>query len=332
MSTFDNDLLRVVRGEQTERVPFWEVWFMREGALSREIMGGPADTVEKEIALAQRMGWQHLRIDGVDAGLPRTYRTASDGTERYSPEGALHSLAQLEEIPPLDLDYLSQHVAGRVEAANENGLAAIAYAPWCFHAVATSMGLLNFAYKTVDDVDFLHAALEFVEERNRVAIREVLIPLGVDAVLFDGDCAYRNGLMVSPRVFRELTKSRTAKTVAPLREAGIPYTFHSDGQLDDVIPMLVELGFSAVHGIEAMANDLADIKRRFGHMITLMGNMDITFLGMSSVEHVREATRRMLDTGSPGGRYVAACNTSPEDFIPVENYLAFAEEIVAYAG
>jgi uroporphyrinogen decarboxylase len=198
--------------------------------------------------------------------------------------------------------------------------------------VATSMGLLNFAYKTVDDIDFLHAALEFVEERNRVAIREVLIPLGVDAVLFDGDCAYRNGLMVSPRIFRELTHNRTAATVALLRQAGIPYVFHSDGQLDDVIPMLVELDFSAVHGIEALANDLSDIKRRFGRAITLIGNMDITFLGMSSVEQVREATRRMLDIGAPGGRYVAACNTSPEDFIPVENYSAFVEEIHAYAG
>jgi hypothetical protein len=332
MNAFDNDLLRTLRGERTERVPFWEVWFMRDGLLCRQILGEPADTVEKEIALAQRLGWQHLRIGGVDAGLPRTYRSVGDGTERYSPEGALHSLDQLEEIPPLDVDYLTHHVAARVDAAHEHGLAAIAYLPWCFHAVATSMGLLNFAYKTVDDIDFLHAALEFVEERNRVAIREVLVPLGVDAVLFDGDCAYRNGLMVSPRIFRELTHNRTAATVALLRQAGIPYVFHSDGQLDDVIPMLVELDFSAVHGIEALANDLSDIKRRFGRAITLIGNMDITFLGMSSVEQVREATRRMLDIGAPGGRYVAACNTSPEDFIPVENYSAFVEEIHAYAG
>ena len=330
MSTFDNDLLRALRGEPTERVPFWEVWFMRGGDLCRRIMGATVDTIEDEIALARRLGWQHLRIDGVDAGLPRTYRKVDGGIERYSPEGALYGLDQLEEIPPLDLEAVSQDAAARVQAAHENGLAAIAYVPWCFHAVATSMGLLNFAFKTVDDVDFLHAALEFVEQRTRIALREALIPNGVDAVLFDGDCAYRNGLMVSPRVFRDLTQDRTAKTVAPLQEAGIPYVFHSDGKLDDVIPMLVELGFSAVHGVEAMANDLADIKRRFGEAITLMGNMDITFLGMSGAGRVREATRTMLDIGSPGGRYVAACNTSPEDFIPVENYLSFVDEIHAY--
>ena len=331
MGAIYNDLLRALRGEPVQQVPFWEVWFLRSGGLCRQIMGETVETARQEVDLARRLGWQHLRIDGIDAGLPRTYREIGVGVERYSPEGALHSLSQLEEIPPLDLDTLSRDVAERVAAAHANGLAAIAYLPWCFHSVATSMGLLNFAYKTVDDIDFLHPLLEFVEQRNRIAIQEVLIPHGVDAVLFDGDCAYRNGLMVSPRVFRELTQERTAETVAPLREADIPYTFHSDGKLDDVIPMLVELGFSAVHGVEAMANDLGDIKRKFGSNITLMGNMDITFLGMSSVDDVRQATRRMLEVGTTGGRYVAACNTSPEDFIPAENYLAFAEEIHAYA-
>ena len=73
-----------------------------------------------------------------------------------------------------------------------------------------------------------------------------------------------------------------------------------------------------------------DYQGAMDDFITLMGNMDITFLGYSTVEEVRTATRDMLAAGAPGGRYVAACNTSPEDFIPVENYLAFVEEIHAY--
>ena len=323
----------MLHGEETDRVPFWEVWFLKEGELSRQIMGGPVDTVEKEVALSRRLGWEHLRLGAVSDGLPRTYGQIGDGTERYSPQGGLHSLAQLEEIPPLDLDAVAAHVAPSVQAAHEAGLAAISYLPWCFHSTATSMGLLNFAYKTVDDIDFVHTVCEFVEERSRLALREVLIPLGIDVVLFDGDCAYRNGLMVSPTIYRQLVFARTARTVSLLKEAAIPYTFHSDGKLDHVIPMLIELGFCAVHGVEAMANDLGDIKARFGRDITLMGNMDITFLGYSTVEEVRAATRTMLEIGPAGDRaYVAACNTSPEDFIPVQNYLAFADEILPLQG
>ena len=161
----------------------------------------------------------------------------------------------------------------------------------------------------------------------RAAVEQVVIPARPDFVLFDGDCAYKTGLAVRPETLRELTCERTRGTVELLREAGILYTFHSDGKVDDLLPMLIELGFAGVHGIEAQANDLADIKRRFGRDITLIGNMDVVFMSEATAPQVREATQRMLETGCPGGRYVAACNTSPLDYIPRENYLAMADVI-----
>ena len=33
---------------------------------------------------------------------------------------------------------------------------------------------------------------------------------------------------------------------------------------DEVIPFVIKLGFSAIHGIEAAANDLGKIKDKFG--------------------------------------------------------------------
>ena len=39
-------------------------------------------------------------------------------------------------------------------------------------------------------------------------------------------------------------------------------------------------------------------------------------------------TRRMLDIGAPGGRYVAAWNTKADDNIPPANRLAYRDEFV----
>jgi uroporphyrinogen decarboxylase len=213
------------------------------------------------------------------------------------------------------------------EAAHAHGIAAVLYLPWCFHTITTTVGLGALGLAVYDDRERLHDAFEWVEQRSRRAIKEVAIPSGVDLVLFDGDCAFKTGLMVRPDIFRELVFERTARTVELLKDAGIPYVMHSDGKLDELIPMLVELGFAAVHGVEAQANDLAEIKARFGRQITLIGNMDVVFLAHADISQVREATLTMLRTGSPGGRYVAACNTSPLDYIPQENYVAFAQTI-----
>jgi len=326
--TFSNNLTRTLRGEDTGKVPFWEVWYAM-GGLAEKVLGEPVRGMEGEIKFARAMGWENLALWAAVSGPPSAGGTASDGTGHYV-QGGFYDLAQLDDLPPPNTDETATKNEPRIRAAHDAGLAAIMYLGWCFHSVATAMGLENFAYKTVDDIDFLHAAFEFVEEQNRKIVRDVVVPLGVDAVLFDGDCAYKTGLMVSPKVFRELVFDRTAKTVAPLKEAGIPYVLHTDGKLDDVIPVLIELGFSAVHGVEAQANDLGDIKARFGRRITLIGNMDVVFLTHATQEQVRAQTKKMLDVGSPGGRYVAACNTSPMDYIPYENYLAFADTIRHY--
>lgn len=324
-----NNLIRTLKGEKTDKIPFWEVWFLERGELARKVLGGCIDCVEKEIEVAKHFGYDCARINGVARPLPGNMGLTSEGKEHYI-GGGLHDLTQLENLPPLDIDKIRREMSGKVKKIHDVGLAAIMYQPWCFHAVNTSMGLENFSMKVYDDIDFLHAAFDYIEDSNRLMIEEVAIPLGMDAVMFDGDCAYKNGLMISPEIFRELVFERTKNTVAPLKEAGIPYTLHSDGKLDEVIPVLIELGFSGVHGIEAAANDLKDIKERFGKDITLIGNMDITFLGYATLDKVRTETKKMLDIGSPGGRYIAACNTSPEDFIPLDNYEAFAEVIRNY--
>jgi len=328
MPTIDNNLTRVLRGENTGKVPFWEVWFCNYG-FAHECLGGIPKTPEDFLPFVRRMGWEYLTEGGGGRGAPTSGAEASDGTSHYI-QGGFHSLAQLEDVPPLDLDEIGSRVEKRLQFAHAHDLALIVYMPWCFHSIATAMGLEALSYKLADDIDFVHTAMEFIEEANREIAREVLVPLDVDVVLYDGDCAFKNGLMVSPPVFRELVFDRTARSVAPLKAAGIPYVLHSDGKADDLLPILIELGFSGFHGVEAVANDLGNIKARFGKDITLIGNMDVVFLTHASPDEVRKATREMLDTGAPGGRYIAACNTSPMDYIPIENYAAFVDTILEY--
>ena len=148
-----------------------------------------------------------------------------------------------------------------------------------------------------------------------------------DAVLFDGDCAYGSGLMINPDDLKELTYDETEKTVTLLRQFDIPYTLHSDGKLDDLIPMLVDLGFSAVHGCEKQANDLEDLVDRFGDDICWIGNMDVVFLTHASIAEIQDETEKMIQCGSRKKRFIAACNTSPLDYIPDENYRAFCDVI-----
>jgi uroporphyrinogen decarboxylase len=325
VGTEDTRLMRALRGRPTDGVPFWEVWFAMPG-LARHIMGEPVEDLPTRVRFARRMGWEYLTV-GVPSRHPGGGSgTASDGTTHYVQQGK----APLEELlarPDPDLSRAAEEVAEVVRVAHDEGMLAIAYVLWCFHSASITLGLEHLAYLAYDEPEYLHAYFDWFDEFSRRAIREVVIEQGVDVVLFDGDCAYKNGLMMRPDMFREFVFERTRQTVAPLREAGILYTLHSDGKADELLPMLIELGFSGFHGVEAQANDLGDIKRRFGREITLIGNMDVVFLTHASAPEVRAATERMLRVGMEGGRYIAACNTSPLDYIPYENYLAMVDVI-----
>jgi hypothetical protein len=318
-----------LRGISGDAVPFWEVWFAKYEMLERRY--GPRGDIGSWIRMAHDLGMAALQVGWLDTvgGLFRTAE-ASDGTSHYA-GGRLESLEQLERIWPPDWRRLQDEAAGKLARVREAGLAGVLYVRWCFHGICTAMGLESFAYRLHDDRPFLRAAMRWVEERNRQGIRQFVADLRPDAVLFDGDCAYKTGLMVSPADFRDLVFDETRKTVAMLGELGIPYAFHSDGKLDDVLPVLIELGFSACHGCEKQANDLGHLVEAFGDDICLVGNMDVGFLARASVDEVRRETEAMLQTGSRRGRFIAACNTSPLDYMPDENYLAMCEVIRDFA-
>ena len=63
--------------------------------------------------------------------------------------------------------------------------------------------------------------------------------------------ARQKGLLFSPRSWRELIKPRLARLFAPFREAGAAGDpVHSDGQIRNILPDLVEIGLTALNPVQ----------------------------------------------------------------------------------
>ena len=320
----------LLRGQPSRTVPFWEVWFAMVDMQRKH--WGDWEKVESHIAMAAALGNAAVPVGFVNTNVGFAHmRDAAKGAGKYL-GGLLRSRQQLDERPLPDWAADIERFRANQAKVRAAGLLGVLYLPWCFHTVATGMGLEHLCMALYDDFAFVRDCCAWVEERNRAAIRQVVAAVRPDLVLFDGDCAYKTGLMVSPAMFRELTFEQTRQTVALVRELDIPYTLHTDGKLDEVAPMLIELGFAAVHGCEKQANDLGQLVARFGGDITLVGNMDVGFLAAATPAEVRRETEAMLRLGSSRARFIAACNTSPKDYIPEANYRAFCETIAGFAG
>lgn len=320
-------LMTLLHGGRVAKPPLWEPWFMMK-RLRDEVYGGwagmCADLDHAAVCTSSpntRSVWRaHVDADDPDV--------AASGV--WYGGGALRERSQLASRGLADYDaQLAEQSPWLIESAGL-GRARWVVLPWCFHAVATSMGLEGFALACYDEPAFVREAMAWVEQRNRDAVDRFIAQVKPDFVLIDGDCAYRTGTMIDPAMLRDFTFEQTAKTIDRVHALGLPVAFHSDGKLDEVIPMLVELGVAAVHGCESQANDLAELVERFGDSIVLCGNMDVVFLAEASPEAVRSRTLEMLRIGSRKGRFAAGCNTSPLDYIPAENYQMFCRTIRDY--
>lgn len=318
-------MLDLFSGKTGNFVPFWEVWFCMFDFCNRHY--GSYDIIENRIKMALDLGMDAIILDFIDTNVHFGQNsTDTTGISHYQ-NGTLQSLEQLAEKPLPDWSNCTKKLMSDRKKVAAAGLLCSIYLPHCFHSANISMGLENLAMRLYDDPDFVKKYLQWVEGRNCIAIDEVILKAQPDFVLFDGDCCYKSGMMIDPQLYRDLTFDLTKNTVARLKKLNIHYAFHSDGKADDLLPMLIELGFSAFHGCEKQANDLEHLVEKFGDSICLVGNMDVVFLKNASPDEIKSETQKTIKTGRKKGKFIISCNTSPQDYIPDQNYLTFSQTI-----
>lgn len=191
-----------------------------------------------------------------------------------------------------------------------------------------SVGLERFCLLLRDRPDFVGRLLRRRARDNmrwvRRAAEERLCPLFWIAE----DVGGKNGLLFSPQWLREHFIPALSTLVKPLHAAGIKVIFHSDGNVMEILPDLIDAGIDGLHPIEPLADmDIALLKERFGSELVLVGNVDCgRFLPSASPQEIREAVRECRQKASDGygGHFIGSSGELHSD-IPLENVFAFCD-------
>ncbi len=317
-------LMALLRGERVAKPPFYEPWFAM-GRMLQEHYDG------EYLNMAADLGHAAAPCGGTDVGLNFVKQIERiEATGVHYEGGTLRRVEQIRQAPEPDYDAQVEPLLARRRQIADAGRACWMIIGWCFDRMSANMGLEHLAMAFYDEPEFMHEAMRTYEARNRKAVEKVVAKIKPDFVLYNGDCAFKNGPMVAPDMIREFCFEPSRKTVEMVRDLDIPFAFHTDGQLDHIIPILLDLGICAVHGCEKQANDLRHLVETFGDDIVLCGNMDVVELKNATVEQTRDMTIRMLETGASKQKFIAGCNTSPQDYIPMENYQAFCRTVAEW--
>lgn len=146
--------------------------------------------------------------------------------------------------------------------------------------------------------------------------------LGADILLTGDDYAFRDRSMMSPKHFKEFVLPYLEKAVAIAKNNKLPFIKHTDGNLWDIMDMIVGAGIDGLHPLEPVAGmDIGKVKQLYGNKIAVVGNVDCTYiLPHGSENEVIDAVKETIAKASPSGGHIISSSNSIHYGVKPENY------------
>jgi len=163
----------------------------------------------------------------------------------------------------------------------------------------------EFAYHIADEPDKVKAeAARMVDEAIRNA-ETYARHGGLDGFGLCADYCFNTGPFLSPNRFAEFITPYLARLTRAYRDLGFYVIKHTDGNIMPILDQLVQTGPHALHSLDPQGGvDIAEVKRRVGEQVCLIGNVNCAKLDTGSNEEVIASTRYALRHGMPSGGYI----------------------------
>lgn len=154
---------------------------------------------------------------------------------------------------------------------------------------------------------------------------DCIIDLGVDMVHVSDDWGAQRGLLFSPDTWRRMIHPYHKVVADRVKERGCFLSLHSDGNINAVLPGIVDLGYDVVHPWqEAAGMDYGTYLRDYGDRLGILGGLCIqTTLGFGDSTRLESEIRRVF--GLLKGKRWMFCTTHF-----VQEHCSIEELVFAY--
>ncbi|MDD2711127.1 MAG: uroporphyrinogen decarboxylase family protein [Verrucomicrobiae bacterium] len=154
----------------------------------------------------------------------------------------------------------------------------------------------------------------------------------VDGIHIADDIAYKNGMLFSPQTYRDLLMPCHKRLFAHFRAKNLPIMFHTDGKLDQALPLLMEAGITAIQPLEARAgNDVRTLKPSYGKNLVFVGNIDVEKIS-GTKKDIEDEIRGKIVAAKENGGYLYHSDHSVPPTVSFKNYTHALETVRKYGS
>jgi len=325
-----SQLQKTLINQEADFIPLIELGIDR--SIKEKILGRPILNLSDDISFMQRMGYDFIKLQPrIQLELNRrSAGTDSDNPDRaWSPEhqGIISSWQSFESYrwpAKSDIDY---HLFEEAKRLLPEGMGIIGQYGDIFTNVWELMGFESFAMAIYEQPDLVAALFEKTSELILSMFDTMADMDWVGILWYSDDIAYSSNLMVNPQFLRTYFFPLLAHIGQLAKKRRIPFIYHTDGVLWEVIEDIIGSGVTALHPIEPKSMNISEVKKKFGDRLCLCGGVEVDLLARGRTDEVAGLTSRYLHEIAPGGGYCAGSSNSIPEYVNLDNYLTMLRTV-----
>jgi hypothetical protein len=193
-------------------------------------------------------------------------------------------------------------------------------------------GFEGIAMMCIDDRELVE---EMVRTTTDLLVHELSAALSeveVDYAAGWEDICFRNGPIISPKMFSEIVIPQVKRVTSLLKQHGVTVIWTDcDGDITQLVPLWLDAGINCMFPLEVHpGSDPVKFRKMFGKQILLRGGMEKYQLAHGKKEIIDEL-KRIEKVVQEGGYIPHGDHRIPED-VPYENYIYYTREKLNMLG
>jgi len=152
------------------------------------------------------------------------------------------------------------------------------------------------------------------------------------AFVFD-DMGYRNGTLFSPEDYRVVEFPSQKRMCDFFKSRNMPVILHSCGCVREIVPMLIEAGFTCLQPLEVKSGmDLVELKKNFGDELAFMGGIDVRAMADPDPSVIESEIETKIPVAKEGGGYIYHSDHSVPSNVSFQQYCRVIELVGKYGA
>jgi len=195
-----------------------------------------------------------------------------------------------------------------------------------FEKANSARGIENFLADMGGEKEFAKKLLTTIIDKNMVMLENILANPEIDGILLGSDWGSQRGLLMSPACWEDMIAPGEQREYDLVHSYGKDVWVHSCGDIQAIIPRLVEMGLDVLNPVQPECMDIVKLKDNYGDKLAFWGGISTQdTLPYGTPDEVKAEARRVRDILSKDGGYILSPSQNIQGDVPVENIMALLE-------